>query len=83
MLKNIDDIDIAVLMLDPNMFPYVGLDFAHVVAVGTLKPGLLAALVAKVAHQILFPCEDALTIRIRTWKLDAPRFLGATINFVI
>lgn len=70
-MKKIDYIDIVILMLDPNVFPYVGLDLAHVVAVGTLEPGLLAALIAKVARQVPFPREDAPAIRIRTRKLDA------------
>lgn len=67
-------------MLDPNVFPYVSLDLAHVVAVGTLKPGLLAALVAKVARQVPFPCEDAPAIWIRTRKLHTPQFLGTKIG---
>jgi len=70
LLKKIDDIDIMILMLDPNVFSYVGLDLAHVVAVGTLEPRLLATLIAKMARQVPFPREDAPTIRIRTRKLD-------------
>lgn len=70
LLKNIDNIDSMILMLDPNVLPYISLDLTHIFAVGALEPGLLAALVAKVARQVPFPREDALAIRIRTRKVD-------------
>lgn len=55
------------------MLPYVGLDLAQVVAVGTLEPGLLAALIAKMTRQVLLPLEYALTIRIGTRNFGGPQ----------
>lgn len=65
-MKSINDINIAVVMLSLNVFPYVSLVLAHVVAVRTLEPRLLAALVAKMSVKVPFPREDARAIRIRT-----------------
>lgn len=56
----------AVSMLNLNVFPYMSLVLAHVVAVRTLEPRLLSALVTKVSVKVLFPREDAQAIRIRT-----------------
>lgn len=54
-----------VLVLHPDVFPYVRLHLAHVIAVRTLEPRLLTALVTQVAGQVPLPSEDATTVRVR------------------
>lgn len=62
LLKDVDNIDGVVFVFGPNVLPYIGLDLAHVVAVGTLEPGQLTALIAQMTHQVSLPREDAPTI---------------------
>lgn len=52
-------------MHDLNVSPYIGpIVLAHVVAIGTLEPGLLTtALITNVSQHVLFPLEDDLAIR--------------------
>lgn len=69
LLENVDDVDIVVLMFDFDMLAYISFNLAHVFAIWTLEPGLLAALIAKVARQVSLPREATPAIRIRAQEL--------------
>lgn len=56
-------------MLHPDVLPYVRLHLAQVIAVRTLEPRFLTALVTQVTGQVPLPSENASTVRIRTGEL--------------
>ena len=53
-------------MLDLDVLAYIGLHLAHVVAVRTLEPRILTALVTQMTGQVPLPSEHASTVWIRT-----------------
>lgn len=68
-LTNIDHINVAVLVLGPDVLAYISLNFAHVVAIRTLESRLLAALIAQMAGQVSLPSEHTSTVGIRAGVL--------------
>lgn len=68
-LKNVYHVDVAVLMLNSDVLPYVRFHLARVVAIRTLESRLLTALISQMTSEVLLPIENASTVWVWTGKL--------------
>lgn len=71
--KDVDHVDVVVLVLHPDVLSYVRLYLAQVIAVRTLESRFLTALVPQMTGQVSLPSENASTIRIRTGEFVRSR----------